>query len=264
MDCRSSRGRRCGGPAVHPCHAGSIERQASPCLLQQRIAIGRFSECSQSGVQFPCLPLVVWTHDLTQHPGRRWPIATKCSTSRADATIVGMSAAGRNSRAMLLAMYQGSSVATNPSTGRPVGMWSNAGALACSAREVRLILDPAPVQRAATARPEPQLGPVRQPVPGPGPQLPVQPPGRLMPDPHGPLPAALAPDPDLPRLQVHVTTPRVTGADADRASSATRMPVARKTARTAASRRSSKEFPRQHRPSFERRRVTRGSGAGRR
>jgi hypothetical protein len=56
--------------------------------------------------------------------------------------------------------------------------------------------------------PEPQLGP-RKLVPGPASQVAVQPAGSLRANPHGPAPAAFAPDTDLASLQAHVTELRV-------------------------------------------------------
>ena len=46
------------------------------------------------------------------------------------------------------------------------------------------LVDPAPVQWAAVVNPQPQLGPVRQLVPEPDPQVSVQPPGGLDDSPH--------------------------------------------------------------------------------
>jgi hypothetical protein len=72
------------------------------------------------------------------------------------------------------------------------------------------LVDPGGGQRLPAARAQPQLRPPRLSVPGPGPQVPVQAPGRLVADPDDAVHPALAADGDLPLPQVDVTAPRVT------------------------------------------------------
>jgi hypothetical protein len=77
------------------------------------------------------------------------------------------------------------------------------------------LVDPAAVQRAAGSLPEPQLGPVRQLVPGPGPQVPVQPARGLVAELHRPWPSALPLDPDLAGAEIDIAAVRVVRVAAD-------------------------------------------------
>src|SRR5262249_39307653 len=63
--------------------------------------------------------------------------------------------------------------------------------------------------------PQPWLAPPRLVVSRACPQIPVQRPGRLVPDPDHPRPAALAADGDLPGPQIHITAPGATGSYPD-------------------------------------------------
>ena len=77
------------------------------------------------------------------------------------------------------------------------------------------LVDPVRGHRPPPPDPQPQLGPARQRVSRPDPQVPVHAPSRLVADLDDPFPAGLAADPDLPARQVQVAAGRIARVAAD-------------------------------------------------